>query len=148
MPLEGQYAPSTTDWVRDQAEAYEASAGAEAADLRGMPIIVLTTVGAKSGLLRKSPLMRIEHDGEYAIVASNGGSITHPTWYYNVKKNPIVELQDGPTKLDYRAREVHGSEYATWWPRAVAAYPDFSDYIVGLERTIPLFVLTAIPATT
>ncbi len=112
MPLTGQYGPSTTDWVREQAETFEASRGEQAAEFRGLPIVVLTSVGAKSGLLRKNPLMRIEHDGRYAVVASNGGSETHPTWYFNLKKNPHVELQDGAVTRDYLAREIQGQEYA------------------------------------
>ena len=108
MPLTGDYAPSTAGWARKQAERYEASDGAEASDLRGRPVIVLTSVGAKTGKLRKTALMRVEHDGDYAVVASLGGAPKHPVWYYNLKANPHVELQDGPTKRDYRAREVSG----------------------------------------
>src|SRR3954452_1772289 len=128
MPLNGEYAPSPSDWARQQAETYEASGGTDALDLRGMPVIVVTSIGAQSGKLRKTPLMRVEHNGEYAAVASRGGAPTHPVWYYNLKKNPHVELQDGPIKKDYIAREVGGDEKAVWWERAVAAYPDYADY--------------------
>jgi F420H(2)-dependent quinone reductase len=146
MPLIGQYAPSARDWVRQQAETFEASGGTHAADLEGRPIVVLTTVGAKTGLLRKTPLIRIEHDGEYAVLASDGGSAAAPNWYHNLKKNPHVELQDGGIKKDYLARETAGVERAIWWQRAVAAWPDFDRYTVGLARTIPVFVLSPIEA--
>src|SRR5919205_3589410 len=123
MPLRGEYAPSTADWAREQAELYEQSGGTEGTTLRGLPVIVLTSVGAKSGKLRKTALMRVEHDGEYAVVASLGGAPTHPVWYYNLKAHPHVELQDGPVKGDYEAHEVTGEEKARWWARAVAAFP-------------------------
>ncbi len=142
MPLTGEYAPSTSDWAREQAEKFEQSGGSEANAMRGMPIILLTSVGAKSGKLRKTPLMRVEHDGEYAVVASLGGAPDHPVWYHNLKKNPHVELQDGPVKLDYHAREVTGDEKAVWWERSVAAYPDYADYQGKTTREIPVFVLT------
>jgi len=141
MPLEGEYAPSTSEWARDQAEQFEASNGAEANTMRGMPIILLTSVGAQSGKLRKTPLMRVEHDGAYAAVASLGGAPKHPVWYYNLKQHPHVELQDGAEKHDYLAREVTGDERATWWERAVAAYPDYADYQEKTDRLIPVFVL-------
>jgi deazaflavin-dependent oxidoreductase (nitroreductase family) len=107
-----------------------------------MPIIVVTSIGAKSGKLRKTPLMRVEHDGEYAAVASLGGAPKHPVWYYNLKNNPHVELQDGPVKRDYLAREVTGDEKAVWWERAVAAFPNYAEYQEKTEREIPVFVLT------
>lgn len=141
MPLQGEYAPSTSGWARDQAEAFEASGGAAGGDLRGMPIIVLTSVGAKSGMLRKTALMRVEHDGRYAVVASLGGAPKHPVWYFNLKKTPQVELQDGAEKHDYVARELDGDEKAAWWERAVAAYPPYADYQAKTEREIPVFVL-------
>src|SRR5689334_22308581 len=128
MPLTGTYEPSPSDWSREQAERFEHSGGREGNALRGMPIIVLTSVGAKSGKLRKTPLMRVEHDGEYAVVASLGGAPNNPVWYHNLKANPHVELQDGSVKRDYIAREVTGPEKALWWDRAVAAYPDYADY--------------------
>jgi len=141
MPLEGQYLPSTSDWARRQAEAYEASGGAQSAELRGKPVIVLTTVGAKTGALRKTALMRVEHDGKYAVVASMGGAPEHPAWYWNLRKNPHVELQDGPDKRDYVARELEGDEYSAWWDRAVEAWPDYASYQTRTERKIPVFVL-------
>ncbi|MEY8016672.1 nitroreductase family deazaflavin-dependent oxidoreductase [Mycobacterium servetii] len=144
MPLTGEYEPSPWDWSREQAEKFAESGGKEAADLRGMPIILLTTVGAKTGKLRKTPLMRVEHNGEYACVASLGGAPKNPVWYYNVKKNPRVELQDGSVTRDYDAREVFGEEKAVWWERAVEAYPDYADYQKKTERQIPVFVLTPV----
>jgi deazaflavin-dependent oxidoreductase (nitroreductase family) len=144
MPLEGEYAPSASDWSREQAEKYAESGGAVAADLNGMPIILLTTVGAKTGKLRKTPLMRVEHDGEYACVASLGGAPKNPVWYYNIAKNPRVELQDGSVTRDYDAREVFGDEKAVWWERAVEAYPDYADYQTKTDRQIPVFVLTPV----
>ena len=148
MPLSGEYAPGTSKWARKQAEAYEASDGTKAADLRGRPIIVLTSVGAKTGLLRKTALMRVEHDGQYAVVASLGGAPKHPVWYFNLKKNPHVELQDGPEKHDYLARELTGDEKAVWWERAVAAYPPYADYQKKTDRQIPVFVLEPMPEAT
>lgn len=144
MPLTGEYEPSTSDWARKQAELFESTDGEQGGDLRGMPIIVMTSVGAKSGKLRKTPLMRVEHDGEYAVVASLGGAPNNPVWYHNLKKNPHVELQDGDVKRDYIAREVEGDEKAIWWERSVAAYPDYADYQKKTTRQIPVFVLTAI----
>src|ERR1700730_9945371 len=146
MPLEGEYAPSPWDWSREQADKYAESGGADAADMKGKPIILLTTVGAKTGKLRKTPLMRVEHDGEYAVVASLGGAPRHPVWYYNLTANPHVELQDGPVKKDYRAREVHGEEYAAWFERAIAAWPDYAEYQKKTTRTMPIFVLTPLDA--
>ncbi len=142
MPLQGEYAPSTYEWARRQAEKFEASGGAEAETLRGRPIIVLTSVGAKSGKLRKTALMRVEHDGEYAVVASLGGAPKHPVWYWNLKKEPHVELQDGDAKHDYTAREVFGEEKAAWWERAVETWPDYAKYQEKTDRQIPVFVLT------
>jgi deazaflavin-dependent oxidoreductase (nitroreductase family) len=141
MPLIGEYAPSPSDWSRKQAETYESSQGTQATTLRGMPVVVLTTVGAKSGKLRKTPLMRVEHEGRYAVVASLGGAPKHPLWYHNVVANPHVELQDGAVRRDYVAREVHGAERDEWWERAVAAYPDYADYAARTDRVIPVFVL-------
>lgn len=143
MPLSGEYEPSTQQWVRDQVELIESSGGTEGTTLRGMPVIVLTTRGARSGKLRKSPLMRVEHEGEYAAVASLGGAPKHPVWYFNVLADPHVELQDGPVKQDMTAREVHGQEKAQWWERAVAAFPDYADYQTKTDREIPVFVLSA-----
>ena len=141
MPLKGEYAPSTSSWARKQAEAYEVSDGTKSAVLRGKPIIVLTSVGAKTGKLRKTALMRVEHDGDYAVVASKGGAATNPVWYYNLKKQAHVELQDGATKRDYRARELSGKERATWWDRALEVWPDYAGYQKKTKRQIPVFVL-------
>ena len=144
MPLTGEYEPGTADWARTQVELFEATDGADGATLRGRPIIVLTSVGAKSGKLRKTPLMRVEHNGEYAVVASLGGAPKHPVWYFNLLANPHVELQDGAVKRDYRAREVADAEKSAWWERAVAAWPDYAEYQAKTEREIPVFVLTPV----
>ncbi|MEV7377598.1 nitroreductase family deazaflavin-dependent oxidoreductase [Streptomyces lydicus] len=141
MPLEGEYEPSPTPWVREQVERYESSGGTEGTTMRGLPVIVLTTRGAKTGKLRKSPLMRVEHDGKYAAVASLGGAPQHPVWYHNVVADPRVEVQDGPVRQDMTAREVTGEEKARWWARAVEAFPDYADYQEKTERVIPVFVL-------
>jgi F420H(2)-dependent quinone reductase len=141
MPLTGEYEPSSSAWARDQAELFESSGGTKGTTLRGMPIIVVTSVGAKSGKLRKTALMRVEHDGTYAAVASLGGAPKHPVWYYNLKKHPHVEVQDGPNKGDYLAREVTGDEKTAWWERAVSAYPDYAAYQKKTTREIPVFVL-------
>lgn len=141
MALQGEYIPSTSEWARTQAEAYEQSKGAEAADLRGVPIIVLTTVGAKTGGLRKTALMRVEHEGRYAVVASKGGAPKPPAWYWNIRKNPRVELQDGEATHELTARELDGAEYAEWWDRAVAVWPDYAEYQKKTDRKIAVFVL-------
>lgn len=143
MPVTGEYEPSPEQWVRDQVERYEASGGTEALTLRdtGLPVIILTSLGARSGKVRKNPLMRVEHDGAYAAVASQGGAPTHPTWYHNLKAHPLVELQDGPTRQDMTARELDGDEYALWWGRAVAAFPNYADYQQKTDRRIPVFLL-------
>ena len=141
MPLTGEYEPGTSDWARKAAENYEASNGTKSNLLRGRPVIVLTSVGAKSGKLRKTALMRVEHDGDYAVVASLGGAAKHPVWYYNLKAEPHVELQDGAVKLDYLAREVDGDEKAIWWERAVETWPDYAKYQTKTKRQIPVFVL-------
>jgi len=144
MPLEGEYEPSTQQWVPDQVETIERSGGTEGTTMRGMPVIVITNLGAKSGKLRKTPLMRVEHDGSYAAVASKGGAPEHPVWYYNLVANPHVELQDGRLKQDMTARLVTGEERAAWWERAVAAFPDYADYQTKTEREIPVFVVEPI----
>ncbi|QOV40573.1 nitroreductase family deazaflavin-dependent oxidoreductase [Streptomyces ferrugineus] len=143
MPLEGEYEPSPTKWVRDQVELYESSGGTEGTTLMntGMPVILLTTRGARSGKIRKTPLMRVEHEGRYAAVASLGGAPKHPVWYHNVKADPHVELRDGTVTRDMKAREVTGAEKDEWWERAVAAYPPYADYQRKTDRVIPLFVL-------
>jgi deazaflavin-dependent oxidoreductase (nitroreductase family) len=141
MPLQGDYAPSPQQYVRDQVERYENSGGTEGTTIGGKPVIILTTKGARSGKIRKTPLMRVEHDGHYAVVASLGGAPTHPVWYHNVVANPRVELQDGSVKHELTAREVTGEEKALWWERAVQAWPDYAEYQTKTEREIPVFVL-------
>jgi len=144
MPLSGEYAPGTSAWANRQAELYERTGGEQGGELRGRPIIVLTSVGAKTGKLRKTALMRVEHDGVYAVVASKGGAPAHPAWYHNLVANPHVELQDGPARLDCVAREVTGTERATWWERAVDAWPDYAGYQTKTDRQIPVFVIEPI----
>lgn len=143
MPLTGVYEPSSQQWVRDQVEQYESSGGTEATTLldTGMPVVIVTNRGAATGKLRKTPLMRVEHDGTYALVASQGGAPTHPLWYANLLADPHVELQDGPQKSDRVARQVEGDERALWWERAVAAYPPYAEYQERTERVVPVFVL-------
>ena len=141
MPLTGEYKPSTSDWARTQAEAFEASNGEKANTLRGVPIIVLTTVGAKSGALRKTALMRVEHDGRYAVVASKGGAPDEPKWAENMRRQPHVELQDAGAKQDYTARELAGEERSEWWARAAEVWPDYDNYQKRTERQIAVFVL-------
>ena len=141
MPLHGEYEPGTSAWSRKQTELYEATSGMQGAALRGKPVIVLTSVGARTGKLRKVALMRVDHDGRYAVVASLGGAARNPVWYRNLKAQPHVELQDGATKRDDTAREVDGAEKATWWERAVAVWPDYASYQRKTERQIPVFVL-------
>lgn len=142
MPLTGTYEPSPASWASDQVEAYERSGGTAGNEMQGKPVIILTSVGAKSGKLRKVPLMRVESNGEYAVVASLGGAPQHPVWYYNLTANPQVELQDGPVKKDYLARELEGAEREAWWERAVAAWPDYAEYQKKTTRVLPVFVLT------
>ncbi|MFD1656734.1 nitroreductase family deazaflavin-dependent oxidoreductase [Streptomyces caeni] len=143
MPLEGEYEPSPTQWVREQVELYESSGGTEGTTLRdtGLPVVILTSLGARSGKIRKTPLMRVEHEGRYAVVASQGGAPRHPVWYHNITRHPTVELQDGPVRREMTAREVTGEEKAAWWERAVAAYPPYDDYQKKTDREIPVFVL-------
>jgi len=146
MPVIGEYEPSPAQWVREQVSAYEESNGTRANTLRdtGLPIIVVTTRGNRSGKIRKTPLMRVFHDGAYALVASKGGAPSHPVWYYNVVAHPDeVAIQDGPEPFDVVVRQVSGTERATWWERAVAAYPPYADYQLKTEREIPVFVATA-----
>jgi deazaflavin-dependent oxidoreductase (nitroreductase family) len=141
--LEGEYVPSKRQWVRDQVDEYEASGGTRANTLRGGPdpIVVITSVGRKSGALRKNPLMRVERDGKYLAVASIGGAPTNPEWYYNFLANPVVELQDGPEPRLYRARLLDGDERAEWWEYAVQTWPTYGVYQTRTERQIPLFLL-------
>ena len=144
MPLSGEYGPSPSGWARRQAETYEATGGAEGGKLRGKPVIVLTSVGARTGRLRKIPLMRVEHDGAYAVVGSKGGAPEHPVWVHNLRKEPRVELQDGAAKLDYIAHEAQGAERDEWWGRAVEAWPDYAAYQKKTDRVIPVFVLNRV----
>jgi deazaflavin-dependent oxidoreductase (nitroreductase family) len=143
MPLQGEYEPSTAAWVRNQVEEYESSGGTKGTTLRdtGLPVVIVTNIGATSGKLRKTPVMRVEHDGKYAMVASKGGAPAHPLWYYNVRANPHVQVQDGSHKQDMVAREISGDERAAWWERAVAAYPPYAEYQRKTTRQIPVFVL-------
>ncbi|MGZ5213021.1 MAG: nitroreductase family deazaflavin-dependent oxidoreductase [Actinomycetota bacterium] len=141
MPLTGEYEPSPSERTRKQTELYEATNGEQGSDLRGRPVIVLTSVGARTGKLRKTALMRVEHEGVYAVVASLGGAPKHPVWYHNLKEHPHVELQDGATKRDYTSREVLGDEKAIWWERAVETWPDYTKYQTKTDRQIPVFVL-------
>jgi len=146
MPLEGEYEPSSQEWVRRQVDLYESSGGTQGLTLAdtGLPVVVVTSRGAKSGKLRKNPVMRVESEGRYAAVASVGGAPKHPSWYANLVANPEVELQDGPRKWDMRARELAGDERAEWWERAVQAYPDYADYQRKTDRQIPVFLLEPI----
>lgn len=144
MPLEGEYEPSPVKWVRDQVEKYERTGGLEANTLRdtGLPVVVFTVRGRRSGKLRKVPLMRVEHDGRYAMVASQGGAPTHPVWYHNLKAAPDdVSVHDGPIVIDGRARELEGQEREIWWQRAVAAFPQYAEYQRRTDRRIPVFVV-------
>ncbi|CAN5856184.1 nitroreductase family deazaflavin-dependent oxidoreductase [soil metagenome] len=141
MPLSGEYEPSPSKWAREQVEEYEGSGGTAGTTMGGRPVVILTTVGARTGKLRKTPLMRVEHGGDYAVVASMGGSDQHPVWYFNLLANGDVELQDGPVRQDMTARELSGDERAQWWERAVAAFPTYADYELKTSRLIPVFVL-------
>jgi F420H(2)-dependent quinone reductase len=142
MPLTGEYAPSTSEWAREQAELYERTNGVEGNDLRGRPIIVLTTLGASTGALRKTALMRVEHDGDYLVVASKGGAPEHPAWHHNLSAHPLCELHDMADKRDYTARLLdEGPEREAWWERACAVWPDYANYQASTERRIPLWLL-------
>jgi deazaflavin-dependent oxidoreductase (nitroreductase family) len=143
--LEGEYEPSALEWARDQVADYEASGGQKANTLAdtGMPVVILTMRGNKTGKIRKTPLMRVEHGGEYALIASLGGAPTNPVWYYNLLAEPeAVALQDGPAPFDVTVREVAGDERAAWWERAVAAYPPYAEYQEKTTRVIPVLVAT------
>lgn len=146
MALEGTYQPGTWDWATKQVAAYEASGGEEANTIQGKPIVVITSRGAKSGLLRKNPVMRVEHDGVYAAVASKGGASDNPAWYANFRAYPEVDLQDGPEPRPFVARKISGDERATWWERAVAAFPTYAEYAEKTDREIPVFLLEPAPA--
>ncbi len=143
MPIDGEYEPSSAQWVRDQVAEYEASGGLRANTLRetGLPIIIFTTRGSRSGKVRKTPVMRVEHDGEYALVASKGGAPDNPSWYYNLLAHPDeVMVQDGPEPFDVVVRQLGGTERAVWWERSVLAYPPYAEYQVKTTREIPVFV--------
>jgi F420H(2)-dependent quinone reductase len=143
MALDGNYVPSPAQWVRDQIDLYERTGGKEGNTLRetGLPVIIVTTRGAKSGDIRKIALMKVEHDGEYALVASMGGAPKNPVWYYNLKADPeAVMIQDGPEPFDAVVREIDGDERATWWERSVAAFPPYADYANKTDRVIPVFI--------
>jgi len=143
MAVDGEYVPSPAAWVRDQVDQYESSGGAKGTTLPGteLPVVIVTNRGAKSGAMRKTPVMRVEHDGSYAAVASKGGAPEHPLWYYNLRANPRVEVQDGADKWEMTARELTGDERDVWWQRAVAAYPPYAEYQQKTSRQIPVFVL-------
>ena len=148
MALEGEYEPSKWDWVRNQVEAYEGSGGRDATTLfdTGLPVIIVTMRGHRSGKIRKAPVMRVEHDGAYALVASKGGDPDNPGWYANLQAHPDdVRIQDGPDLFDAVVRELHGDERALWWERAVAAYPSYADYQANTQRRIPVFLATRKP---
>jgi len=148
MALQGDYEPSAWDWVREQVEKYEGSGGREATTLfdTGLPVVVITMRGHRSGKVRKAPVMRVENNGEYAIVASKGGDPKNPGWYYNLKTNPDeIRLQDGPDIFDVSIREVEGDERYEWWQRAIAAYPPYAEYQANTKRQIPVLVATRKP---
>lgn len=147
MTLEGEYEPSAWDWVREQVDAYERSGGTEASTLwdTDIPIVIVTTRGHKSGKVRKLALMRVEHDGDYALVASVGGAPTNPGWYHNITSDPsALMIQDGPEPFDAVAREVEGDERSIWWDRAVAVYPSYAEYQENTDRVIPVFVASPV----
>jgi deazaflavin-dependent oxidoreductase (nitroreductase family) len=140
MPIEGEYEPSSQQWVREQVEEYEGSGGTRGTTLRGMPVVLVTNRGAKSGKIRKTPLMRVEHDGSYALVASQGGAPEHPYWYHNLVADPHIELRDGTQQWDMTVREASGEERDVWWDRAVMAFPDYANYQEKTDRVIPVFI--------
>ena len=143
MPVEGEYEPSASEWVRDQVEAYESSGGQRGNTLldTGLPVIIVTHRGNKSGKVRKIALMRVEHEGEYALIASYGGAPKHPEWYFNLMADPeAVMIQDGPEPFDARVREVSGDERQVWWDRAVAVFPQYAEYQEKTDRVLPVLV--------
>ncbi len=146
MPLDGDYEPSTQQWVRDQVELIESSGGTQGTEMRGMPVVVVTNRGAKSGKLRKTPLMRVEHEGSYAAIASQGGAPEHPSWHFNLLADPHVEVQDGPSKQDMVGRVATGDERKEWWRRAVEAFPPYREYQFKTQREIPVWVLEPLAA--
>jgi deazaflavin-dependent oxidoreductase (nitroreductase family) len=144
MPLTGEYEPSTTAWVRTQVDQILGTGTTDGVTIRGLPIVLMTYRGAKSGKIRKTPVMRVEHEGSYAAVASMGGAPTNPQWYASLVAEPVVDLQDGTETREYRAREVFGDEKAVWWEWAVQAYPPYAEYQLKTDRQIPVFVLDPI----
>ena len=145
MSLDGEYAPSPAPWVRDQVELYESSGGQRGNTLRdtGLPVVIVTTRGNKSGKIRKTPLMRVEHDGEYLLVASKGGAPANPVWFYNLQADPDnVAVQDGSDRFAVHVRELDGTEREEWWQRAVAAFPPYAEYQQKTDRRIPIFLAT------
>lgn len=145
MPLDGEYEPPANEWLRNEVDRILTTGTTDGTTMEGLPVVLLTMVGKRSGKLRKVPLMRVEHDGEYVLVASMGGAPTNPEWYYNVQAHPQVELQDGTITKDFVAREVTGDGKAIWWQRAVEAYPPYADYQAKTDRDIPVFVLAEKP---
>lgn len=144
MSIDGEYVPSPATWVRNQVEKFEETNGAKANTIQGRPIVVITSLGHVSGKVRKNPVMRVEHDGVYAAVASKGGAPENPSWVANFLANPEVDLQDGPVKKTYRAAIVEGPDRSAWWERAVAAFPQYAEYQVKTDREIPVFLLTPV----
>ena len=142
MLTDGEYAPSPVEFISDYVAKYEGSNGTDGYLYNGRPVVLLSSRGAKTGRLRKVPVMRIEHEGQYALVASSAGSDKHPGWYHNLLREPRVQIQDGADKRDFTAREITGEERSTWWSRALATWPEFDDYTRMTTRTIPMFVLT------
>jgi deazaflavin-dependent oxidoreductase (nitroreductase family) len=141
MPIQGDYEPSPWKFAADQVALYEATGGVEGGTLQGKAVVILSTPGRHSGKVRKTPLMRVEHNGAYAVVASMGGAPKHPVWYLNLIASPAVTLQDGRNVYEMGAREVHGDEKARWWALAVAAWPPYTDYQAKTDRQIPVVVL-------
>jgi F420H(2)-dependent quinone reductase len=143
MAIDGDYVPSPAVWVRDQVDEYEGSGGTAGTTLgdTGLPVVIVTNKGAKTGAIRKTPLMRVEHDGAYLAVGSKGGAPKNPVWVYNLRKNPQVVLRDGPHTEEMTARELTGEERAAWWERAVAAFPNYAEYQRKTDRLIPVFLL-------
>ncbi len=144
MPLTGEYEPSVWEWAREQGELYQATNGEQGNTIQGKPIILLFTLGARSGKLRMTPLMRVEHEGQYVVVASKGGAPDNPGWYHNIVDAPLVELQDRAVRKDYTPRELDGEERALWWERAVEAFPSYAEYQEKTDRQIPVFLLTPV----
>jgi deazaflavin-dependent oxidoreductase (nitroreductase family) len=141
MAIHGEYAPSTWGTAAEQVAEYERSGGREGNTMLGRPVVVVTMLGARSGKVRKIPVMRVEHDGRYAVVASKGGARSHPSWHHNLLAHPDVELQDGPEPKPFRARVAEGAERDEWWRRAVEAFPRYADYERKTDRVIPVWLL-------